>query len=323
MTTDAGLFDAHTHLLLTGPPHYPLAMRDTDALLEQQRSFNIRRSIVYSPMEIQRAFRASEDPSAFASRYNEFIATVQEKHSDEIVGVGIVYPFEGDKSAREAERVIQGLGLGGVMVNPFMRGAWLDQDDRAEPLLAAVEELGAPLILHPEEDLERVAAQAINRQLRYAEGLVLWRTWATTLVLYGFAVGPLLRQFPKLKLIFAHGGGAFWPSAARIDVLFKELIPNEDPIVDGQWEGGEPNVAPLDWLRAHEVYFDTAWFDVSALRGAIDRFGADRFLFGTDGSAHGHSIGFFCDQLSEAGLSEADLKLVQSQNAERLFRANR
>lgn len=322
MMIKAGLFDAHTHLLLTGPPHYPLAMRDTDALLKQQRSFDIRRSIVYSPMEIQRAFRASEDPSAFAGRYNEFISEVQTQHPDEVVGVGIVYPFEGDKSAREAERVIQGLGLRGVMVNPFMRGNWLDQDERAEPLLAAVEALGVPLILHPEEDLERAAAQAINRQLRYAEGLVLWRTWATTLVLYGFAVGPLLHKFPELKLVFAHGGGAFWPSAARIDVLFKELIPNDDPIVDGQWEGGEPNMAPLDWLRAHEVYFDAAWFDGSALRGAIDRFGADRFLFGTDGSAHGHSIGFFCDQLRDLGLSEDDLALVQSGNAERLFGIN-
>ena len=80
-----------------------------------------------------------------------------------------------------------------------------------------------------------------------------------------------------------------------------------------------PNMAPLDWLRAHDVYFDSAWFDASALRGAIDRFGADRFLFGTDGSAHGHSIGFFCDQLGEVGLSEGDLQLVQSGNAERLF----
>ncbi|MFN0071368.1 MAG: amidohydrolase family protein, partial [Chloroflexota bacterium] len=224
MTTDTAIFDAHTHLLLTGPPHYPLAMRDLAALLDQQQSHGITRSLVYSPMEIQRAFRASEDPSRFASRYNEFISGVQEKHRDAVVGVGIVYPFEGDKSAREAERIVTELGLKGVMVNPFMRGAWLDQDDRAEPLMAAVEALGVPLIVHPEEDMERAAAQALNRQLRYTEGLVFWRTWATTLVLYGFAAGPLLHQYPKLKLLFAHGGGYFWPSAARIEVLFRELI---------------------------------------------------------------------------------------------------
>ena len=70
---DSALLDAHTHLLLTGPPHYPPAMRDVDALLEQQQSFGITHSIVYSPMEIQRAFRSGNDPLAYADRYNEFI----------------------------------------------------------------------------------------------------------------------------------------------------------------------------------------------------------------------------------------------------------
>src|SRR5829696_8633056 len=133
MTGSDGIFDAHTHLLLTGPPHYPLPMRDVEALLEQQRSHGITRNIVYSPMEVQRAFRASEDPHAIA-------------------GVGIVYPFSGDESAREAERVVKELGLRGVMVNPFMRNAWLDQDERAEPTLEVLEKLGVPLIVHPEED---------------------------------------------------------------------------------------------------------------------------------------------------------------------------
>ena len=319
MTTQPGLFDAHTHLLLTGPPHYPLAMRDANTLLEQQRAHGITRSIVYSPMEIQRAFRASEDPHAYTKRYNEFIAEVQTRYPEEIVGVGLVYPFAGDKSAREAERAVRELGLRGVMVNPYMRGAWLDQDERAEPLLGAVEALGVPLILHPEEDLEREAAQALGRRLKYAEGLVLWRTFATTLVLYGFAVGPLLERFPRLRMVFAHGGGGFWPSAARVEVLFQELVPNNDPIVSAQWEGEMPTHAPLEWLRSHEVYFDIAWFDGGALRAALVRFGAERFLFGTDGSAHGHSMAYFITQLDRLGLDPADLQQVRHDNAARLF----
>jgi predicted TIM-barrel fold metal-dependent hydrolase len=313
------LVDAHTHLLLTGPPHYPMAMRDVAALLEQQRSHSISRSIVYSPMEIQRAFRASEDPHAYTRRYNDFIATIQDRHAGEITGVGLVYPFAADESAREAQRIVEELGLHGVMVNPYMRGAWLDQDPRADALLAAVEALGVPLILHPEEDMEREAAKALGRQLRYVEGLVFWRTFATTLVLYGFAAGPLLHRFPRLRLVFAHGGGSFWPSAARVEVLFQELLPAEDPIVAGQWEGDRPSQSPLEWLRSHEVYFDAAWFDGGALRAAVDRFGADSFLFGTDGSAHGHSIGYFSKQLEELGLGPRDLERIRSANAKSVF----
>src|SRR5947209_4313111 len=101
MPAPGPIFDSHTHLLLTGPPHYPAAMRDVQALLEQQRGHGITRSIVYSPMEIQRAFRVGDDPHAYATRYNEFIAGVQEQHAGEIDGLGIIYPFAADASARE------------------------------------------------------------------------------------------------------------------------------------------------------------------------------------------------------------------------------
>ena len=319
MASSEAAFDAHTHLLLTGPSHYPPAMRDVTALLEQQRAHGFSRSIVYSPMEIQRAFRAGDDPHAYATRYNEFIAGAQSDHSDEIVGVGLIYPFAGDHSAREAERAVRDLGLRGLMVNPYMRGAWLDQDPRAEALLAAVQALEVPLILHPEEDMEREAAHALGRELRYAEGLVFWRTFATTLVLYGFAAGPLLERFPRLKLVFAHGGGTFWSNAARVEVLFQELVPSGDPIVRGQWEGETPTHSPLEWLRGHEVYFDAAWFDGAALKAAVNRFGADRFLFGTDGSAHGRSITYFCNQLDQLGLDPADLQQIRYDNTARLF----
>jgi aminocarboxymuconate-semialdehyde decarboxylase len=294
-------------------------MRDVEALVEQQRAHGITRSIVYSPMEVQRAFRASADPMAYAARYNDFIADIQSRQAGEITGVAIIYPFGGDASAREAERAARTLGLHGIMVNPFMRGAWLDQDPRAEPLLAAMEQLGLPLILHPEEDLEREAAAALGRHLRYAEGLTLWRTFATTLVVYGFACGPLLERFPRLKLIFAHGGGFFWPSWARIEVLFQELLPSADPIVLGQWEGDMPVEPPLERLRSHAVYFDCAWFDGTAMLAAIRRFGAGRFLFGTDGSAHGRSIGYFSEQFDALDLNDVERGQIAYDNTARLF----
>jgi aminocarboxymuconate-semialdehyde decarboxylase len=320
MSASTGYFDAHTHLLLTGPPHYPLAMRDVDTLLALQRSHGITRSVVYSPMEIQRAFLSGDDPEPAVRRYNDFVAQVQEKYPDQVTGVGLVYPFAGDSSAREAERVIEQLGLHGVMVNPYLRGQWLDQDESAEPLLEAVESLGVPLLVHPEEQLERVAAQALGRQIRYAEGLVLWRTLATTFALYGFAAGPLFEHFPRLRVVFAHGGGSFWGNAARVDVLFKELVPREDPIVKGQWEGGVAE-DPLAWMRAHEVYMDTAWLDGGAMRTAVERLGADRLLFGSDGSAHAASIPFFQAQLAELELSPEQVHQIRFENTARLFGA--
>src|SRR5438067_10965861 len=100
------LVDAHTHLSLRAPEHYPQPMHRIDALLHLQREHGIGASAVYSPMVISQALQAGRDPLEAARQYNDFIARTQGDHREEVIGVGIVYPFAGDAGAREAERAI-------------------------------------------------------------------------------------------------------------------------------------------------------------------------------------------------------------------------
>ncbi len=315
----APLVDVHTHLSLAAPEHYPQAMHRVEALLELQRLHGISRSAVYSPMVVSQALQSGREPLEAAKRYNDFMARTRDQHPDEVSGVGIIYPFAADESAREAERAIRELGLAGIMANPYLKGRWLDQDAAAEPLFQAMESLAAPLIVHPEEFMEQVVAETIGRRLLFDEGLVLWRTLATTFALYGFAAGPLLDRYPNLKLVFAHGGGLFWGKATRIDMAFRELIARGDAIANSQWQGERTDTLPLDRLREHEVYMDTAWMDRGAMRNAIDWLGPERLLFGTDGSPHPGSIDYFKQQLADMPLSEADRHAIEHANAARLF----
>jgi predicted TIM-barrel fold metal-dependent hydrolase len=317
------LIDAHTHLSLSAPDHYPEPMHKIESMLRLQREHGIARSVIYSPMVISHALQAERDPLAAARAYNEHIARTQDQHPDEVAGAGIVYPFAEDESAREAERAIRDLGLNGVMANPYLRGDWLDQDPRAEPLFQAMEALGAPLIVHPEEDMEHVVAKAVGRRLLYDEGLVMWRTLATTWALYGFAAGPLLDRYPGLHMVFAHGAGMFWGKASRIDMAFRALISQGDKIARSQWEGEESDTLPLDRLRTHHVYMDTAWMDAGAMRNAIEWLGADRLLYGSDGSPHPNSIDYFQHQLEHMALSEGTLHAIRHDNATRLFKLAR
>jgi predicted TIM-barrel fold metal-dependent hydrolase len=313
------LVDAHTHLSLSAPEHYPEPMHKIESMLRLQREHGIGRSVIYSPMVISHALQAGRDPLAAARQYNEHIARTQDQHPDEVVGVGIVYPFAEDASAREAERAVRELGLNGVMANPYLQGDWLDQDARAEPLFQALGDLRAPLIVHPEEQMERVVAEAVGRRLLYDEGLVMWRTLATTWALYGFAAGPLLDRFPELRLVFAHGAGMFWGKATRIDMAFRALITKGDKIARSQWQGEESDTLPLDRLRQHHVYMDTAWMDAGAMRSAIQFLGADRMLYGSDGSPHPNSIEYFQHQLEHMELGDNDRHAIRHANAERLF----
>ncbi|MFI5267394.1 MAG: amidohydrolase family protein [Chloroflexota bacterium] len=313
------LVDAHTHLSLSAPDYYPEPMHKIESMLHLQREHGIGRSVIYSPMVISHALQAGRDPLAAARQYNEHIARTQERHPEEVVGVGIVYPFAEDESAREAERAVRELGLNAIMANPYLQGDWLDQDSRAEPLFQALAELRAPLIVHPEEEMEKVVAQAVGRRLLYDEGLVMWRTLATTWALYGFAAGPLLDRFPELHVVFAHGAGMFWGKATRIDMAFRALISKGDKIARSQWEGAESETLPLDRLRNHHVYMDTAWMDAGAMRSAIQFLGADRMLYGSDGSPHPNSIDYFQHQLEHMELGEDELHAIKHGNAARLF----
>src|SRR5438270_13337709 len=103
----ATLVDAHTHLSLAAPEHYPQAMHNVDALLHLQREHGITRSAVYSPMVVSQAIHSGRDPLEAARRYNDFIARTRDLHPDEVSGVGISYPFAEDESAREAERAVR------------------------------------------------------------------------------------------------------------------------------------------------------------------------------------------------------------------------
>lgn len=313
------LVDVHTHLSLAAPEFYPQAMQKIEALLELQREHGISRSAVYSPMVVSQALHSGRDPLEAARRYNDFMAGTRDQHPNEVTGVGIVYPFAGDQSAREAERAVSQLGLSGIMANPYLEGRWLDQDVSAEPLFQVMETLGAPLIVHPEEYMEKVVSEAVGRRLLFDEGLVLWRTLATTWALYGFAAGTLLDRFPRLKLIFAHGGGLFWGKAARIDMAFRELISRGDAIAGSQWEGSRSALLPFERLKTHQVYMDTAWMDRGAMRNALEWLGPDRLLFGTDGSPHPGSIDYFKRQLDGMALSEDDRHAIRHRNAAELF----
>ena len=143
-------FDAHMHLAESAPAHYPATMSDIEKLLEHQESHGFTASAVYTPMLISRTLKAGDDPFTAVRRYNAFLAELQARFPGKIAPAAISYPFGGDRAAKELHEDIKAYGFKAVMVNPYLTGRWLDQAPEAEPVLAAVEELDIPLIVHPE-----------------------------------------------------------------------------------------------------------------------------------------------------------------------------
>ena len=91
----------------------------------------------------------------------------------------------------------------------------------------------------------------------------------TSIAIARIIFGGVLRDFPNLKFIFAHAGGAA-------------------PFILGRWEHGYEFVeacqtipeSPGEYFR--KMYFDTVAHSVSALTYLVEQVGADKVVLGSD-----------------------------------------
>ena len=131
-----------------------------------------------------------------------------------------------------------------------------------------------------------------------------------TMAVFGLIESDVFKDFPELKIVVSHGGGAipfhigrFRSSAARRGFEF------------------------LDKLR--NLYFDTVLYSEEALRLLIKTVGVDRCLFGAEcpgvGSAINPDTGTTFDDIAPYirgfdWLSDADKRMIFEGNAKKVFK---
>ncbi len=130
-----------------------------------------------------------------------------------------------------------------------------------------------------------------------------------SIAVYGLVHSDVFNDFPGLKVVVSHGGGAI-------------------PYQIGRFRSGA-NRRGFDFLdRMRHLYFDTVLYSEEALRLLIKTVGADRCLFGAEcpgvGSTVDKDTGRTIDDIKPliAGfdwLSEADKALIFEGNARRVF----
>jgi aminocarboxymuconate-semialdehyde decarboxylase len=141
---------------------------------------------------------------------NDHIAGLVQRHPTRFVGLGTVPMQEPDLAVRELERCVRELGLAGIEVGTHINGRNLD-DPRVVEVFTAAQELGAAVFVHPWDMLGR------ERMSRY------WLPWLvgmpaeTSLSICCMIFGGVFEKLPKLRVAFAHGGGAFPATLGRIE----------------------------------------------------------------------------------------------------------
>jgi len=233
------------------------------------------------------------DALDLSRRLNDHIADVVRDHPKRFTGLATIPLQDPDLAARELQRCVRDLGLRGAQIGThvdanrhFGRIDTLNLDNVSlQPVWSAAEELNAAIFVHPWDMLGK------ERMPKY------WLPWLvgmpaeTSLAICSMVFGGLFERFPKLRVAFAHGGGAFPGTIGRIDHGFHvrpDLCAPDNETNPRKYLASKNRKGELVPAR---FYVDSLVHDPDALRALLELFGPQRVALGSDypfplGEAH-------------------------------------
>ncbi|HVI49417.1 MAG TPA: amidohydrolase family protein [Chitinophaga sp.] len=187
-----------------------------------------------------------------------------------------------DESLIELDRVMSLPGIKGICFTTSILGK-APVDPVFTPLFEELNRRGAVLFFHPEgSSLYSPLIQ--DYHLTWMIGAIAEDSvCAVQLITGGFPV-----RYPNIRIINSHLGGALPMITRRLDMHY--------------WE--RPDTPDKPSVIAGKMWYDSvAHGHTPALRAAVDTFGADRILLGTDfpyenGDEYGLGISYIADSLS-------------------------
>ncbi|HKQ98919.1 MAG TPA: amidohydrolase family protein [Candidatus Polarisedimenticolia bacterium] len=199
-----------------------------------------------------------------ARRLNDHLAATVAAHPKRFAGLATLPLQAPDLAVRELERVSRDLGLDGVQIGTHVNGANLD-DPALFPVFEAAQDLGAAIFVHP---WDMLAPERMRRfWLPWLVGMPAELALAITSLLFA----GVLERLPRLRIAFAHGGGAFPGTIGRIAHGF-EARPDLCAT--------QTRTPPRAMLA--RLYVDSLVHDEDTLRALLRLFGPERIALGTD-----------------------------------------
>ncbi len=232
----------------------------------------------------------------YALMWNEEMAGGQKKYPGRLWASAAV-PLQDTRTAIEVvDDAVNRLGLIGVNLPGSVGADARIDSERLEPFYAHVEKLGLPLFLHPTDVIFQDMLDGYDGALHLSLGRVIEvSVGAMRLILSG-----LMERHPKLKIVMSHTGGALPYQAGRMDKNSKAAkLPR--PV--------------QDYMK--RMYTDTVSPHAAGIKFAIDYYGIDHVMYGTDYPCWDPAA---CLKLLDAiRLSDADKQKLFYDNARRIL----
>ena len=189
----------------------------------------------------------------------------------------------------------------------FRSGHFIDNVE-AWPFWEWAEATQTPLFIHP----PRAPIGSDSEMGQYKLDELIGRPFDTAMGLARMILSGLFDRFPKLVIVVAHMGGGLLPVMGRLNFGFRlgsDGMPEHAKIKCKQ--------LPSDYLKL--LHVDTMGFWAPHLKQAVEVFGVDRVMFGTDFGPVPLSPQEHVDIVNGLAISQEDKEKIFWRNADRLF----
>jgi predicted TIM-barrel fold metal-dependent hydrolase len=203
--------------------------------------------------------------------WNDACARVVGDHPKRFAGFASVLPLGGDAAFDEMDRAVNQLGMKGVHISARPGGLFLDAKE-LWPFYEKVSELGVPIDVHVETNPDGYD----GFDAPWVLGYVLARELDITGATFRLCLGGVLEDFPELRFIVTHFGGAVSALKDRMD-LYVELC--------GDASYRDEALTSRPWNE----YFDKLYFNmagrgrgIATVNSALTCISPHKLMFATD-----------------------------------------
>jgi len=232
-----------------------------------------------------------------AVAWNEAMAAMQRQFPGRFRAACAV-PLVDTKIAIEVlNHAVEELGLVGVCIPGSIGSGGRIDAERLEPFYDRVEKLDVPVFLHPTDTLFADLLEGYEGALYLGLGRVIDVSVAAARLVYS----GLMDRHPALKVFMSHTGGALPYQSGRMDKSFSKGV----------------RLAHSTSTYIKRMYTDIVSPHAAGMKFAIDYYGPDHVLYGTDYPCWDPNIAL--ELFDSIGVSAADQEKIFCTNAERLF----
>ncbi|KAK0730177.1 hypothetical protein B0H67DRAFT_454321, partial [Lasiosphaeris hirsuta] len=243
---------------------------------------------VLSTVPVLFCYDAPAAPAAVLARaLNDHVAALAAAHPTRFVGLGTVPLQDIPLAIAELRRLRTVLGLAGIQIGTSIDPATMLSASHLEPFWAACEELDCPVFVHP-------LGYALPRE-NAARWDAHWASWLvgmpceTALAIHALTASGVLIRHPRLRMCFAHGGGAFPALLGRIQHGFDcrpDLVARDAlGVTPTAHFEGTTGSSVTGGGGVGQIWIDSLMHDADLLEFVIRKLGpggADRIVLGSD-----------------------------------------